>query len=345
MPELRIGSLCSGYGGLDLGVMEVLGGQVAWHVEYDAAPSKILQHHWPTVPNYGDLTVLDWSTLPPVDVITAGYPCQPFSIAGKRKGADDERHLWPYIKDAIRQLRPRLVVLENVRGHLTLGIDRVLGDLAELGYDTRWVCLPASAAGAPHRRERIFITAHPAGQPWSIGDRNDVRVGSGAVEREPAAGRGSTEDADRSTGDQRGVAAPGQAEGGRSRADAGRRGGAPIPHTEGQRWGEGWAEPARVEGGPDDQFGGAPTDWGNYKPAIRRWEHVVGRVAPSPTSPDGRNGAHRISARFVEWMMGLPEGHVTDVGLTRAQQLKALGNGVVPQQAALALTLLGVPNG
>ena len=178
---MRIGSLCSGYGGLDLGVMEVLGGELAWHVEYDAAPSKVLEHHWPTVPNYGDLTVLDWSTLPPVDVITAGYPCQPFSIAGKRKGADDERHLWPYIKDAIRQLRPRLVVLENVRGHLTLGFGRVVGDLAELGYDTRWICIPASAAGAPHRRERVFIVAYPASQPWRVGDGDDVRVGGGAV--------------------------------------------------------------------------------------------------------------------------------------------------------------------
>ncbi|WP_347975678.1 DNA cytosine methyltransferase [Microbacterium sp. ProA8] len=336
---MKIGSLCSGYGGLDLGVMEVLGGEVAWHVEYDTAPSKILEHHWPTIPNYGDLTTLDWSTLPPIEVLTAGYPCQPFSIAGKRKGADDERHLWPYIKDAIRQLRPRLVVLENVRGHLTLGIDRVLGDLAELGYDTRWVCLPASAAGAPHRRERIFIAAYPAGQPWSIGDRNDVRAGGGAVEREPAAGRGSVEDTDRSARDQRGISAPGQAENGRSRADVGRRGGAPSADAYGDGLGSvgGIEHVERHIDGPD----GSDSVWRDYEPAIRRWEHVIGRLAPSPTAPDGRNGAHRLSARFVEWMMGLPEGHVTDVGLTRAQQLKALGNGVVPQQAALALTLLG----
>jgi DNA (cytosine-5)-methyltransferase 1 len=301
--------------------MEVLGGEVAWHVEYDAAPSKILKHHWPTIPNYGDLTALDWSTLPPVDVITAGYPCQPFSIAGKRKGADDERHLWPYIKDAIRQLRPRLVILENVRGHLTLGFDRVLGDLAEIGYDARWVCLPASAAGAPHRRERIFIVA---------------------------------QDANRATGDQWGISAPGQAEGGRAWPDAGGRGGTPVADAGGD-------EPERrgvfgVLGGATTQDEGAGGErewlrnaagnsgadaWGQYAPAIERWEPVVGRLAPTATVPDGRGGKHRLNPAFVEWMMGLPEGHVTNVGLTRAQQLKALGNGVVPQQAALALTLLG----
>lgn len=337
---MKIGSLCSGYGGLDLGVMEVLGGEVAWHVEYDAAPSKILEHHWPNVPNYGDLTVLDWSTLPPVDVITAGYPCQPFSIAGKRKGADDERHLWPYIKDAIRQLRPRLVFLENVRGHLTLGFGRVVGDLAELGYDTRWVCIRAADAGAPHGRARVFIAAHPAGQPWSIGNGDDVRAGCGTIGREPSPGRGSAEDSDRATLDQRGFAASGQAEGGRSRTNVGRRGGAPSAAADSDGFGIiGGIE--RVERDAD-RPDGSDSIWRDYEPAIRRWEHVIGRLAPAPTAPDGRNGAHRLSARFVEWMMGLPEGHVTDVGLTRAQQLKALGNGVVPQQAALALRLLGV---
>jgi DNA (cytosine-5)-methyltransferase 1 len=159
---MKIGSLFSGYGGLDMGVMSVLGGEVAWHVEFDEAPSRILAHHWPDVPNYGDVTTVDWSTVAQVDLLTAGYPCQPFSMIGNRRGANDARHLWPNVLDAVRNLRPRIVVLENVRGHLTLGFDRVLGDLAEVGYDAQWVCIPASAAGAPHRRERIFVIARPA---------------------------------------------------------------------------------------------------------------------------------------------------------------------------------------
>jgi DNA (cytosine-5)-methyltransferase 1 len=84
------------------------------------------------------------------------------------------------------------------------------------------------------------------------------------------------------------------------------------------------------------------TNWGKFKPAIRRWEAVIGRPAPEPTKPDGREGNHRLSSKFTEWMMGLPEGWITDIGLKRNDELKACGNGVVPQQAELALSLLGI---
>jgi DNA (cytosine-5)-methyltransferase 1 len=84
------------------------------------------------------------------------------------------------------------------------------------------------------------------------------------------------------------------------------------------------------------------TDWGKFEPAIRRWEAVIGRPAPEPTKPDGKEGNHRLSSKFTEWMMGLPEGWITDIGLKRNDELKACGNGVVPQQAELALSLLGI---
>ena len=158
----QIGSLCSGYGGLDLAAAGFFDADVVWHVEYDTAPSKILAHHYPDVPNYGDVTAVDWTTMPPVDVLTGGYPCQPFSAAGRRKGTDDERHLWPYVREAIRVLRPRVVLLENVAGHRSLGFDRVLGDMAEDGLDVRWTSIRASDIGAPHHRERLFILATPA---------------------------------------------------------------------------------------------------------------------------------------------------------------------------------------
>jgi len=99
------------------------------------------------------------------------------------------------------------------------------------------------------------------------------------------------------------------------------------------------ASKARLE----DQTVGAVVgniDWGKFEPAIKRWEEVIGRSAPEPTKPDGRDGNHRLSSKFTEWMMGLPEGWITDVGLSRAQELKACGNGVVPQQAELALSIL-----
>lgn len=278
-PAPRIGSLFTGYGGLDMGVDEALGGQAVWHVEFDAAPSRILNHHWPDVPNFGDVTAVDWAGVPTIDILTAGYPCQPFSTIGKRKGERDDRHLWPYVGEAIRRLRPGLAVLENVAGHLSLGIDRVLGDLAEAGYDTDWICLPASAAGAPHRRERVFIAAYPADKPWWIRYGDHLQARGREDRHHPHAGEG--------------------------RAFAASR----VP----------------------------PAVWGKFGKAIRRWEAVVGRPAPWPGHPGGG-----VTTDFTEWLMGLPAGHVTDaqIALTREQQARALGNGVVLQQAALAIRTL-----
>ena len=114
-----VGSLCSGYGGIELALSSVLDCDLAWFAEFEDAPAKVMAHHHPGVPNLRDLTKIDWTTVAPVDVITAGFPCQPFSHAGKRLGANDERHLWPHIAQAIAVLRPRLALLENVRGLLS----------------------------------------------------------------------------------------------------------------------------------------------------------------------------------------------------------------------------------
>ncbi len=182
----RIGSLFSGYGGLDLGVMNVLGGKVVWHVEFDAAPSKILDKNFPEVPNYGDITKVDWTTVEPIDVLTGGFPCQDVSLAGKRAGMKNGTRsgLWAEFANAISILRPEMVVIENVRGllsattnsnvefcpwcmggtdseHSLRALGAVLGDLCELGYNARWEIVSAADAGAPHRRQRVFIVASP----------------------------------------------------------------------------------------------------------------------------------------------------------------------------------------
>lgn len=157
---LTVGSLFTGIGGLDLG-LERAGMTVAWQAEIDPYCCQVLNRHWPAVPNLGDVTTINWEDVPRVDVLTGGYPCQPFSLAGRRDGEYDPRHLWPYVRDAVSVLRPRWVLLENVTGHLTLGFGRVLGELAEIGYDAEWDCLPAAAFGAPHRRDRVFIVAYP----------------------------------------------------------------------------------------------------------------------------------------------------------------------------------------
>jgi DNA (cytosine-5)-methyltransferase 1 len=158
------GSLFAGIGGIDLG-LERAGWECRWQVEWDEFCQHVLAHHWPDVPRYGDITAVDWSGVKRVDLIAGGFPCQPFSLAGQRRGKDDVRWLWPEFATAVRLLRPRHVLVENVPGLLAGhgGMGDVLGDLAGLGYDAEWDSIPASAVGAPHLRYRVWIVAHADG--------------------------------------------------------------------------------------------------------------------------------------------------------------------------------------
>lgn len=178
-----IGSICTGYGGIELAIESLLPVRHAWHAELDPAASKVLEARFPGVPNFGDLTRVDWASAEPVDVFAGGVPCQGYSMAGQRKGSDDERDLWPVRRldadgrprrgalDAIRQLMPRLVVIENVPGLLTsrAGQDfaTILADLDALGYTTSWTTVGACRVGACHHRHRVFIAATllPVGPP------------------------------------------------------------------------------------------------------------------------------------------------------------------------------------
>jgi len=148
---------------MDLG-LERAGHKVIWQSEIDTYANRVLQKHWPNVPNIGDVTKIDWKKTPYVDLIAGGYPCQPFSVAGQRRGTNDARHLWPYFRNAISRIRPRYALLENVPGHVTLGLPTVIGNLATLGYDAEWQIISAAAFGAPHLRERLFIVAYPEGK-------------------------------------------------------------------------------------------------------------------------------------------------------------------------------------
>lgn len=154
---MRSGELFAGVGGLGMAVDAVFGTRPAWFAEVDTAPSKVLAYRHPDVPNLGDVTKVDWPTTPRVQVLAGGYPCQPFSVAGRRHGTDDPRHLWPHMVTAIATQRPRFIVLENVRGHLSIGFDEVLRDLHWLDYSAEWTVNRAADAGAPHRRARIFV--------------------------------------------------------------------------------------------------------------------------------------------------------------------------------------------
>jgi DNA (cytosine-5)-methyltransferase 1 len=158
---MRLGDCFAGIGGFSLAASRC-GIDIAWQIEIDPWCRRVLAKHWPDVPRYEDVRTVDPDDLGPVDILSAGFPCQPVSLAGRRRGADDDRWLWPAIPRLIRGLRPRYVLLENVPGLRSQGLGTVLGDLAACGYDAEWDCIPASAVGAPHRRDRIWIVAYPS---------------------------------------------------------------------------------------------------------------------------------------------------------------------------------------
>src|SRR5690242_18756815 len=161
---LTVGSLFSGIGGLDLG-LERAGMRVLWQCESDPYCRAVLKKHWPHLRCFEDVQGI--TDCPRVDVLAGGFPCQPVSLAGARRGVADERWLWPEFARLIRLLRPRYALMENVPGLLVGGgMAEVLGDLAAVGYDAEWDCVAAAHVGAPHLRFRVFIVAYPVGSPF-----------------------------------------------------------------------------------------------------------------------------------------------------------------------------------
>lgn len=218
--------------------------ETVWTSDYDKHASKVIEERLKK-PNLGDIKQIKWDEVEPIDILTAGYPCQPFSIAGNRKGENDPRHIWPYIKEAISIIRPSFVILENVKGHLNLGFDKVLNDLTSIGYDARWHIVRAAEQGAPHHRRRLFIVAYPNDKQWQH-------------------------------------------------------------------------------------------DWQMQKLGSRPSPFLNMHLQEPPSALD----QGKLRPEYVEYMMGLPAGWVTDLDLSRAQKFKIIGNGVVPQQAYYALQQL-----
>jgi DNA (cytosine-5)-methyltransferase 1 len=367
-----IGALFTGYDGIGLALDQLMPTRRAWFSEIDKGATKILQHHWPDTPNLGDITKVDWTHVEPVDILTGGYPCQPFSHAGQRKGTADDRHLWPHFADAIRVLRSRLVILENVAGHLSMGFGDVLGDLAALGFDAEWCSIRASDVGAPHGRLRVFVAAYPRGehslQRWLT---TSSETQSGRTLSQPAGrGRvGTLLPTPRATDGTKG--GPGQRGSSgdlmlpsavtllptptsRDWKDGSPNSNVPVnallgrtvwqllptPQASDGDGGRKRSPEALADGNRQVNLTDVPRlDWGNYTAAIQRWEALT-RPAPQPTQPS-RKGTPQLAPAFSEWMMGLPAGHVTAVpGITRNEALRAIGNGISPQQCAVALNTM-----
>ncbi len=351
--ELRIGSLFSGYCGLDLAVEHVFNAKTVWFSELNAPVARVFSRHWPDAPNLGDITTIDWSQVEPVDILIGGFPCQDVSTVGKRAGlAPGTRSgLWAHMAAAIDALQPEWVVIEKVRGLLSSPATRppaegddhdrrnpgdatpdgatlrglesdpwhlgdnaarplralgaVLGDLADLRLDARWIGLPASLVGAHHQRFRIFALARRT-VPHPAGDGLLARRG------DPRPGESDARD-DRAVAPNHRVRTP--------RASW-------LTEQEGRI-----GDPVV----PDRR---TVQRWERYANAITRWEHIIGRPAPAPALLNDSDGP-RPAPAFVEWLMGLPTGWVTNSDeLTQNQQITALGNGVQPLQADLALSAL-----
>lgn len=389
---MKIGSLCTGYGGLDLAVEAHFNAETIWCAEFDKYASQVIEQRF-NIPNYGDIKLIDWASLPKIDILTAGYPCQPFSTAGQRKGTDDPRHIWPYIKEAISILRPGIVILENVRGHLNLGFKEVLKDLAEIGFNARWQIIRASDAGAAHQRARLFVIAYSNGDAHEESRRTNRELSESSSglrewqnQRKARNEFGCCNSIECSYSDSIRFALE-QNKGGKKRnqgqsqfefgqleqgiTDTGSKGLQGSWNENNEQWRD-IDDPAvsnptnkgaasatilansgstrlranimdklhktnhRTRGGI--ALTGEPLTgiwWRDtaYEDAIERWRIIQGEP-PSPLMGE------RLNPKFVEWMMGLPNGWVTETGLSVSQQLKMLGNGVVPQQAKLALELL-----
>lgn len=296
---LTVGSLFSGCGGLDMAVEEFFGAKTVWFSEVEPAAIKVYGHHNPSVPNLGDITKIDWTTAPKVDIVCGGSPCQDMSTAGVRAGMlnGTRSGLWENMREGIATLRPKYVVWENVKGAFSAkaysdveqsegrvggirALGRVVGDLASLGYDCRWGVVRASDAGAPHRRERVFLLATRGG-PWPS-DAPSTRRSSGTL--------------------------------------------------------SGCFEAQNT--GPSSDCTDSYAGWGVYRVVMARWASRLAALAPDPIQGWSRNGYMRYNEDFAEWLMGLPNHYTKVPGVSRRERMKALGNGVVPQQALLALELL-----
>jgi len=301
---MTVGSLFSGIGGLDLG-LERAGHRVLWQVESNAFCRRILAQHWPDVPCYSDVKKLTGTNLEPVDLLCGGFPCQPVSQAGQRKGTDDDRWLWPHFARLLGVLRPSYALLENVPGLLTANgghaFGAILADLADCGYDAEWDCLPAAAVGAPHLRYRIFLLAvlADADRPGRQEQRGAEPVGPQF--RSAERGGETLADADRGVRDG-GTDQPGRGSKRRVTADGG---GETLADADHQRCVGGRQPEQRGEQGP-------------------RWREPDGSLS------DGRFFDAQIGG---QWTVEPSVGRVAHGVSQRVDRLKALGNAVVPQVA------------
>ncbi len=324
---MKVGSLFSGIGGFDLG-LERAGCEILWQVENDDYCRAVLRKHWPYVPCHYDIRAIDWRYVPPVDLVCGGFPCQPFSCAGKRRGAEDDRYLWPEVVRCLEILQPTWGLFENVPGLIGLGLDQVLTDLESLGYETGTLCVPACAVDAPHLRQRLWIVAY-AGRERRQQDARGTHGDEGQDEGRSSA---QTDELD------------GHGEGRRARD---------VADTESQRCGEARTDSQRsTERTPRSFMADADTKrrhgWTGQQRTGRREQFTDGGQADADTHGEPARRAAKPRQEYRDWetepamgelVNGVSGrlvrfgGRVVKRAAQRKEKLKALGNAIVPKIA------------
>jgi len=307
--------LCAGYGGIELGLKRVLPALrtvALCEIEAFACAnlvSKMEAGLMDPAPIWTDLKTFPWDSLRDrVDILTGGYPCQPFSGAGKRLGTDDPRHLWPYIADGIRVLRPRVCFFENVEGHISLGLREVIAELESLGYETTFGIFSAAECGAPHQRKRVFILAHREGKGLERYSR--LLAGCGEPRRLTQGSAGSTD----GSGD----------------------GGNVWPSRPGQPQ-HAW-EPPRVVGNTENERCGGLDDEPSQTSGWKARGHADG--ANTEQQQEQRQTESTLGGDTDGAACGMDDAELYTTCDNRTDELRLLGNGVVPATAEKAFTTL-----
>lgn len=306
---MKVLDLFSGIGGFSIG-LEKAGFETVAFCEIERYCQEVLRRHWPDTPIYDDVRSLTAEQLRAdgivrPDVIVGGYPCQPFSVAGKQRGAEDDRHLWPEVYRLIKEIRPTWGIFENVAGHITMGLDEVLSDLEAEGYAARPFVIPACGVDAPHRRDRVWVVAHANGEGQSDVPQHEQWVARTATVGDTLRdGRLATE-----VGAVAGKASDGGTEGqGVAVQPSGASG---REHSEG------------LEGNTEQSSDVADTSSQRLQGRAEEQAHRVGDLQ----GQSERSGENRADFWAVEPNVGRVANGVSN----RSHRIKALGNAVVPQ--------------